>query len=162
MNKYKTELKWAIYFMILSLLWVMMERLLGWHGEHIDKQAAYSMLFAIPAIALYVFALLDKKKTDFGGVMTYQQGFISGLAISIIVMIFSPVVQLITTYIITPHYFENAITHAVSISHMKQEDAEAYFSLKSYILQGAVNALVMGIITSAVVAFFVKSKDKAS
>jgi hypothetical protein len=162
MNRYKTELKWAIYFMIMSLLWMMMERVLGWHDEWIAQHPLYTNLIAIPAIALYVFALLDKRKTDFLGEMTYQQGFVSGLVISIIVMIFSPVTQLLTSYIITPHYFQHAITNAVSSGQMSQEAAESYFSIKSYIIQGIVGAPVMGIVTSAVVAFFVKNKKQSS
>ncbi len=160
MNKYKLELKWAIYFMIMSLLWMMMERALGWHDELIAKHAIYSNLVAIPAIALYVFALLDKRKTDYGGVMTYKQGFMSGLVISLIVMLFSPITQLLTTYIITPHYFPNAIANAVSSGVMTQEAAEAYFSLKSYIIQGIVGAPVMGVVTTAVVMLFVRSKEQ--
>lgn len=160
MNKYKTELKWAIYFMIMSLLWMMMERVLGWHDELISKQPLYTNLIAIPAIAIYVLTLLDKRKTDFGGVMTYQQGFVSGVFISVIVMVFSPVIQILTTYIITPNYFKNAIAHAVSIGSMTQESAESYYTLKSYIIQGIVGAPVMGIITSAIVAFFVKKEPK--
>ncbi len=159
MNNYKTELKWAIYFMIVSLLWMMMERVLGWHDELIAKHAVYTNLFAVPAIILYVLALLDKRKTDYGGVMNYKQGFMSGLIISLIVMVFSPVTQLLTTYIITPHYFTNAIANAVESGTMTQEAAEAYFSLKSFIIQGVVGAPVMGIVTTAVVMLFIKSKQ---
>lgn len=157
MQKYRIEFKWALRFSMMMLLWMMLERILGWHEEHIDKQPIYTNLVAIPAIAVYVFALLDKRKTDFGGVMTYQQGFMSGLAISVIVMILSPVTQILTTYVITPHYFTNAITHAVQSGAMTQEAAESYFNLKSYMIQGIVGAPVMGIITSAAVALFVKT-----
>jgi hypothetical protein len=156
MSKYKTELKWAIYFMIMSLLWMMMERVLGWHDELIGKHALYTNLIAVPAIAVYVFALLDKRKTDFGGYMTYQQGFACGVVISIIVMVLSPITQLLTSYIITPHYFEHAIANAVRSGSMSQQSAEGYFNLKSYMLQGAVGAPVMGVITASIVALFVK------
>jgi len=162
MNNYKTELKWAIYFMIVSLLWMMMERMLGWHDELIAKHAVYTNLFAVPAIIVYVLALLDKRKTDYGGVMNYKQGFMSGLIISLMVMVFSPVIQLLTTYIITPHYFPNAIANAVGSGAMTQEAAEAYFSLKSFLIQGVVGAPVMGIVTTAVVMLFIKSKQPST
>jgi len=41
---------------------------------------------------------------------------------------------------------------------MTKEQAEDYFSFNSYVFQAAIGALVMGVVTSAVVAFFVKSK----
>jgi hypothetical protein len=48
----------------------------------------------------------------------------------------------------------------VRTGHMTQEAAESYFNIRSYIIQGIVGAPVMGIVTSAVVAFFVKSKTE--
>ena len=160
MHKYKTELKWAIYFSIMTLLWMMLERIVGLHDELISKHALYTNLVAIPAITLYVFALLDKRKTDFGGEMTYMQGFLSGSVLSFIIMIFSPIVQILTTYIVTPHYFDNAIAYAVSTGSMSRESAESYFSLKSYMIQAVGGAPVMGILTSAIVALFVKKNPK--
>jgi hypothetical protein len=41
---------------------------------------------------------------------------------------------------------------------MGQEAAESYFNFKSYVLQSFFGALTMGIVTSAVVAFFVKKQ----
>lgn len=40
------------------------------------------------------------------------------------------------------------------------EDAQAYFNLESYMVQSTVGALMMGIVTSAIVAVFVRSKSK--
>ncbi len=41
---------------------------------------------------------------------------------------------------------------------MTQPDAEAYFNLKSYMVQSLIGAAIMGIITSAVVALFTQTK----
>ncbi|MGB5316244.1 MAG: DUF4199 domain-containing protein, partial [Robiginitalea sp.] len=63
--------------------------------------------------------------------------------------------------IITPEYFPNVIAHSVETGyHSSLEEAEAYFNLNSYILQATVGTLIMGVITSAVVAFFVRTKSK--
>ncbi len=155
---YQTEIKWGILFTLLTLLWMIMERMLGWHDELISKHALYTNFIAIPAIALYVVALLEKRNKDYGGVMTYKQGLFSGIIISIVVMVLSPLAQLMTSLVITPHYFENVIQYAVSSGAMKQEDAETYFSLKNYIIMGLFGAPVMGILTSAIVALFVQKK----
>jgi hypothetical protein len=48
------------------LLWMGVERLIGLHDEHIASHAIYTNFFAIFAIAIYVFALRDKKKSPFG------------------------------------------------------------------------------------------------
>jgi len=59
---------------------------------------------------------------------------------------------------ITPDYFPNVIDYTVESGEMSQVDAEAYFNLENYLLQAKVGAAVMGLITSVVVAFFLKSK----
>ncbi len=69
---------------ILHVKDVAMERIPGLLDVHLDKHAIFTNLVAIPAIAIYVIALLDKRKTDYGGYMTYKQGFISGIIITLI------------------------------------------------------------------------------
>ncbi len=161
MKKYAVEIKWALIFVAMSLAWMVMERALGWHDQHIDKHATYTNFIAIPAILIYVFALLEKRKKDYGGVMTWKQGFISGLIISLIVMVLSPLTQVITSTIITPDYFSNAIEHAVSTGKLEQAAAEKFFNLGSYIVQGLIGALIMGAITSAIVAIFTRKSASA-
>lgn len=159
MKKYAIEIKWALIFIAMSLLWMVLEKLSGLHSTHIDKHMYLTNLFAIPAIALYVFALRDKKQHYFGGQMTYLQGFMSGVVISLIVMVFSPLTQWITSVWITPEYFPNVIEYSLQTGyHKTREEAEAYFSLSNYMKQSVIGAIVMGLVTSAVVAFFVKSK----
>lgn len=159
MKKYSIELKWAVIFAGMSLLWMLLERLAGLHSTHIDKHPIYTNFIAIPAIAIYVFALLEKRRKDYNGVMTWKQGFISGLIITLIVTVLSPLTQVITAEIITPDYFSNAIEYAVSNGKLTRAAAEQYFNLGSYIVQGLIGAPVMGIVTSAVVALFVRKKD---
>ena len=66
-KRYQTEIKWAIIFTVIMLMWMTLEKVIGLHSEHIDKHAIYTNFFCIPAIAVYVFALLDKRKTDYYG-----------------------------------------------------------------------------------------------
>lgn len=159
MKKYTTEIKWGLIFTIVALLWMVFERLMGWHGENIRQHATLTNLFAIPAILVYVLALLDKRKRDLGGLMTWGQGFTSGLIITIVVVILSPLAQYLTHTIISPEYFANVIEYSVSNNMMSREEAEDYFSMNNYIFQSAIGGLIMGIITSAVVAFFTKKKE---
>ncbi len=156
MSKYKIELKWAIIFTLMMLVWMVLERIAGLHDVHIDKHFIYTNFVAIPAIVIYVLALLDKRKNFYNGTMTYKQGFISGLIISLIVTIFSPLTQYITSTIITPDYFSNVIKYSVSIGEMTQVDAENFFNLKSYIYQVLIATPIMGIITTAIVSIFTR------
>lgn len=160
-KNHQTEIKWGILFSLMSLFWMFMERMLGWHEELISKHASYTNFIAVPAIAIYVVALLEKRNKDYEGVMSYKQGLFSGIIISLVVMILSPAVQLLSFSCISPRFFTNAIRHVVNTGAMKQEAAEAYFNLSSYILQGLVGAPVMGFVTAAVVALFIRRNAPA-
>lgn len=158
MKKIKIEIKWAIIFIVMMLLWMVLERLVGLHDKHIDKHMIYTNIVAIPAILIYVLALLDKRKNFYAGSMTYIQGLVSGLVITLIIAIFTPLSQYITIAFITPEYFPNVIDFSVENGLMNQKDAETYFSLNNYIKQALIGAAIMGIVTSAIVAIFVRKK----
>lgn len=158
MKSIRIEIKWGVLFILVGLIWMVFEKTMGWHDVHIDKHATYSMFIAPIAIAIYVFALLDKKRNFYGGKMSYKQGFTSGLIVTLVVVILSPLSQYITSTYITPEFFDNVIAYSVSTGEMDQEAAEQYFNLKSYMIQSVIGAAFMGLVTAAVVAFFVRSK----
>lgn len=158
MKNFKIELKWAIVFTIAMLAWMWLEKTLGWHDEMIADHSWLTMLYVPIAILLYVLALREKRRRHFEGKMTWLQGLITGLKISIFVAILSPLVQYVTSEIISPDYFQNMIDYAVETGQSTREEAEAYFNLQSYLLQSTIAAFVMGALTSAVVALFLRKK----
>ena len=160
MKKYQVEIKWGLIFVATLLLWMLFEKWMGWHGEKIARHAMMTNLFAIPAIMIYVFALIDKRKNYYSGIMSWKQGFTCGLIITLIATLFSPFTQyLIHTYI-SPEFFQYIADYSVETGRLSREQAESQFSLKSYIIQSSIGAAVMGVITSAVVAFFTKKKPE--
>lgn len=159
MKKFTTELKWGAVFALVSLLWIAFEKAMGWHGERIEQHPVMTNLFGIIAILIYIFALLDKRKRDFGGRMTWMQGFVTGVIISVIIAILSPLTQWITHTYISPEYFNNIIAYSVKTKQYTNEvDARAVFNIEAYVLQSAVFSIVSGVITSAIVAIFVRKK----
>lgn len=155
MMKFKTEIKFAVYFFIVTLIWMAGERLVGLHSTHIDKHMYYTNLYAIPAVLVYVLALKEKRKL-YNGMISYGQAFKAGLILTLFVTILSPLGQYITSTYITPHYFENAINYAVTNNKSTQEEAVAYFNLNNYLKQSVIGALVMGLVTTAIVSIFVR------
>lgn len=161
MNKYRIEIKWTIVFFLAGLLWMVLERLVGLHDVRIEQHEWATNLFGIPAIIIYVYALREKKSKFYSGVMTYKQGLMSGIVLSLGVTILAPLSQYITSTIITPHYFTNVIEAVVTAGRKTQAEAEAYFNMKSYIVQGLIGAPIMGLVTSAIVAAFTRTRKKA-
>lgn len=142
----------------MMLLWMYFEKMMGWHDEKIADHATYTNFVAIPAILVYVFALLEKRKKHYNNVMSWKQGFVSGMIITAVVVILTPFSQMVTHDLISPEYFENVSAYAVNEGQMTQAEADAYFNLKNYLWQSAVFALVIGAVTSALVAVFVRRK----
>ncbi|MBB5437811.1 hypothetical protein HDC92_001485 [Pedobacter sp. AK017] len=160
MEKYKIELKWAFIFTAMYLLWMTMEKLAGLHDKYLEQQQLISMFVLVPAIIIYALAIKDKKKNHYAGTITYKQSFMSGLLLTIFVVLLSPISQLITSHIITPDYFANVIAHTVKSRMFTQEQAEAQFNIKSYIITSIIGGLVTGIIFSIVISVFTKSKTR--
>lgn len=162
MNNIKIEVKWAIIFSVMGLFWMVLEKISGLHGQYIDYHLYLTNLFAIPAIIVVVWALKDKKKTFYAGQMTYKQGLISGIILSVIIAVISPLTQWITSYVISPEYFPNVIKRSVELGYYKTTaQAEANFNYPNYALQGAIGALLMGVITVAIAMIFLRTKNKA-
>src|SRR3546814_16706793 len=105
MKNIKIEIKWAIIFLIVTFVWMFMEKLIGLHDQYIKQHEIITNLFAIPAIAIYAFALLNKRKKFYNGVMTYKQGFMSGLIITIIFTVLEPIKQYIVSVFISTGHF---------------------------------------------------------
>ncbi|MBS1775377.1 MAG: DUF4199 domain-containing protein [Bacteroidetes bacterium] len=161
MKNIKIEIKWAIIFIIMSLLWMVLEKLCGLHGKYIDYHLYLTNLFAIPAIWVMVLALKDKKKKFYNGNMSYKQGLISGIIISVIIALISPLTQWIISYVITPEYFPNVIKRSVEIGYFKTTaEAEANFNYQNYAIQSSVFALIMGVVTTAIAMIFIRTKNK--
>ena len=157
--RYKTEIKWAILFIVTSLLWMVLEKISGLHDTYLHLQQYITVLFAIPAVWIYVVALREKKRLFYHGSMTFTQGFVSGLIMTLIITVCSPLTQWITSTIITPDYFKNVIDYSVKTGYYSSvEEATAYFNLRNYIVESTIFAFGMGLITTAVVAFFLKTR----
>jgi Na+/proline symporter len=158
MKKRLIEIKWGLIFVIMMLVWMYFEKAMGWHDEKIADHATYTNFVAIPAILVYVFALIEKRKKHYHNVMSWKQGFVSGMIITAVVVILTPFSQMVTHDLISPEYFENVSAYAVNEGQMTQEEADNYFNLKNYLWQSAVFALIIGAVTSALVAVFVRRK----
>lgn len=160
MKNLRIEIKWAIIYSLMTLGWILLERILGLHGERVEYHASFTNFIALPSIIIFVLALKEKRNKFYDGYMSYGEGFIAGLKITFMVMLLSPVVNYLALEVVSPNYLENIGTYAVSIGLLSQEQAQIVFSLPSYILQGLIGAAMMGFLASAIVAIFTRGSRK--
>ena len=157
-RKIYIELKWAVIFTIALLCWMLLEKTMGWHEEQIANRQWLTLFFVPFAILLYLSALREKRRRVYTGRMTWLQGFISGLFLTLFIVLLSPLVQYITFNFITPEYFNNVKEYSVTNELMTRTRANEILNIKNYIWQSMFGALALGVLTSALVAFFVRKK----
>lgn len=158
MKKFTVEMKWALIFIAAQILWMIFEKAMGWHDELIAKQAIYTNFFAIIAIGIYILELYEKRRKVFNGIMNWQQGFVSGIILTAFIAILTPFAQYLIIELITPEYFDNIISYSVENGRMTQENAEAFFNMKSYVVQATFGAIGYGVVTAAIAALIMKRK----
>lgn len=108
-----------------------------------------------------VLALKDKKKNFYNGSMSYKQGLISGIILSLFIALLSPLVQWITSYVITPEYFPNVIKRSVELGYYPNtEEAAANFNYKNYAINSTIFAFVFGVITTAIAMLFIRTRNR--
>ncbi len=157
MKKFSIELKWGFLFFLSGLAWMVLEKSLGWHDRLIEQHATYTLLYAPLAIFIYVIALWEKKKKTYRGRMTFLQGFLSGLVITLVVVLLTPLSQYISHSLISPNYFANIIQLTVTAGEKTLQEAEAHFNLMNYTTMSVFFAAGMGLLTTVVVMIFMKS-----
>ncbi|MCH5600461.1 DUF4199 domain-containing protein [Niabella ginsengisoli] len=93
--------------------------------------------------------------------MTYKQGLISGVILSVIIALISPLTQWITSYVITTEYFPNVIKRSVELGYYKTTvEAQADFNYKNYAIQGMLWSLIMGIVTVVIAMIFIRTRKQ--
>lgn len=152
------EIKWGLIFIAAIILWMIIEKATGLHSQHIQYHAVFSNVFAIVAIVIFIFALRDIRQAQPDGPVSWLKLFVSGVKISVVIAILSPPTQFLIHSVISPEFFPNMREYAISSGMMSETRANEYFSLVAYMFQSAVFAFGMGVVTSAVIAFFLKRK----
>ncbi|CAM3521435.1 DUF4199 domain-containing protein [Aequorivita lipolytica] len=158
MKKIYIEFKWAFIFTITILCWMLLEKTLSWHEEQIAAHQWVTLLLAPFAILMYLLEMREKRRRVYGGKMTWLQGFISGVILSVFVALLSPLGQFIAHNYITPEYFNNVTEYSVTNDLMTRNKANDYLNINSYLWQSVLGALGFGIVTAAIVAIFVRKK----
>ncbi len=153
----KTELKWGVIFSVMGLLWLTLEYVVGLQSRFIAWHPILTKLVAIPSVIVMVLAILEKRRM-LGGTISFKQAFLCGLGVSLVVAVLSPITQFIFHRLINPGYFENAIRYGVEQGKTTLAEAQAFFNLQSYMLQSVFAALIIGSITSLVIAAMLKKE----
>lgn len=155
-KQFRTEIKWAVYYSIFLLLWMIVERITGLHDKYIDLQQNISMFLLIPTVVFYVLQLIKKNRHFYKGNMTYVQGFFSGVIFTLCIMLLTPVVQCISYYIISPDYFSNLTNYSIMKGIYTKEQAAQQFNYGNFLFINEVFLMLTGVVFAAFVPLYFK------
>jgi Protein of unknown function (DUF4199) len=153
----KTEIKWGLIFSLVQLLWLALEYAVGLHDKYISMHPFLSLLFIIPAFAMMILAIAEKRRV-LGGSVSFKQAFLCGLGVSVVVSLLAPLAQFIFHRFINPSFFENMIDYMISTGRSTPEQANDFFNLKFYMFQESMSAIVTGVITSSILAAIMRDR----
>ncbi len=159
MRKLAIEFKWAIRFIFIYLAWAMGEKVLGVYTTHTEYFALSSVLFYLFAIIIFIAALREKKKIVFNNHIEFRQAAVSGIYMTAFIAVLVPFAQIIIYKAIAPHFLALQIEKSVAAGNTH---AAELLSLQSIILQTVFFMLSIGVVYSAIVAYFLQAKTKSN
>ena len=160
MKTYKFEIKWAIVFALMTIVWMLIEKLAGLHDQHIENHAFYTKLLSIPALIVFILAMMDKRKNFYFNVFSFKKAFNMGIVLTSMIVVLIPIIYLIVLKVISPDYLTNASEYAISSGNMNEMEARNYFDFNSILLFGIITSLFSGLIISALAALITKHVPK--
>jgi len=158
MNRFGIELKWASIITVFYCLWAFVEKSTG---NHLDFKNIIILvfLFFLCMLVIGLLAFLDKKKNYYQNKWDYKQAFIFGVFLTGITALFNPIAHYIIYNSISPDYFSNLIAYQAAKGKMNQEILEETYNFDSTMYQSMRDILSFGIVISAILAYFLKTKN---
>ena len=129
---------------------------MGWQSERFANFWWLTLLFGPFAVLLYLLALREKRRRVYGGLMTWSQGFLSGLILSVFVALLSPLTEYVAYNFFTPENFNTIAQSSVTNELMTSSKMNEILNINNYRWKSAFGLLFFGIIMSIIAAFFVR------
>jgi len=157
MKKFEIELKWATAFTAVSIAWVYLEKYLGYHDAKVSSQAIFSFWLMVPQALIYIVSIRQKREKYYGGEITWQKAFISGVVLSAVIAGLSPAAVYLMVEFISPEFLSN-ILEVRAEQGMPREGLVQIYNLNNMVSQAIFNNLATGVFFSAIIALFLKNK----
>jgi hypothetical protein len=136
---------------------VYFEKVLGYHDEYVSSQAIFSFWLMIPQALIYVASIRQKREKYYGGEITWQKAFISGVVLSAVIAGLSPAAMYIMVEVVSPAFLSN-IVEARAAQGIPREGLEQMYNLNTLVSQAIFNNLATGVFFAAIIALFLKNK----
>lgn len=153
----KIEIKFGLLYAAATLIWISVEYFLGLHSSYIALHPYASFLFIFVAIAV-IYQGMKARKEFQNGEITYGQLVLSGIYISIVAVLVSPLTNYIFHSFINPEFFEAMIQRSVDQMRLTEDMAREHFNLRRYTQLNIVFGLISGVLISLFTAIILRKR----
>jgi hypothetical protein len=149
----KLELKWVIIIFAVHIFWHILTRALGLYGDRSSYEELSLFVFAFVYALLMLLALLDLRSRN-KGYLNRRHGFSSGLFISFILVVLSPLMVAILAFGIQPDFFNIMISNSIANGeYLSYEAAASEYSYWNYVQLYMATYLLVGSLSGALWAY---------
>jgi hypothetical protein len=151
----KNEFKWAVVMSVVLLAWLTVLKFLGLQEpEKIDLFVFVVNIYYLLLFGLYLLAIRERKNTQ-RGYISRRDAFLTGLLVTLFLVVLSPLNMAIFYYLINPSFFAVMIEFNVS-NGVAAQIAESDYNLSNYIFTSMLMNFVAGGVFSALGALLLQ------
>lgn len=161
----RTAYKWGLIIGVLGFVWLVGEYLFGLHDKYIKMQPIITNFELIIPLVCISLGLLEVKKKDFSGSVSFSEAFKEGLLMSVIAAGIAVLGVFIYFKAINPGWTDFMIATSKQTAKATGENitkaadfAKIYYSLNSYIVQTFIGTLGFGAMIALVVSLVIRNK----
>ncbi len=158
----KSEIRSGVAIGVAGFLWLLLEFFLGFHTTRIDYQPFITWLsIVIPIVGIY-WAMKAKRDRYYAGRISFIQALKTGLIITVVMSIVSPLLSFMYVSVINPLYLSTMLAHnrmmldGLNISPADKDgmlqELIQQFSLSAYLLKSILIAAISGTLLSIITA----------
>ncbi len=155
---------------LVNLTWLYVAYFLGLHTSGIAVFQVFMLFWLLINIAAYVFALRALKRQNPS--LSYFGGLVAGTIASLASAVCAVIAQIGYYKVVNPtwpefmaqsarEYFESQGLSASKVQ-AQVDQARASFTLTNYAIQSAVAAIVLGVVLSAIIMIFLRTKPSTT
>lgn len=161
------ELKWGLIIGLAGMIWLYASCFLGLHEKGLIGIQVVTLVSLILTFLGFLFGLRAVRKREEGN-LSYIDGLRSGAVIAGISAVLAALTQLGYFQFVNPGWTDYMVEQTrlhFADSKLNEEEmtqqlelARKSFSLKNYLLQAALGAIVLGLFFSAIIMLFLRKR----
>jgi hypothetical protein len=155
----KTELKYAILYVIAAFAWSCIEFLTGLQSTRIALHPYFVTPFYLLLTAIIYYLAIREKRARLAGRLSFGQGLATGGLLTVLILVLNAVAFYVFNTFVNPNFFADFARFKIETEHIEREVAEAYYSFNNLLLRGSTYRAVMGLIATGLFSWWLRTSE---